>query len=308
VSNPPPPPPPGAQNPPPVPPMADQPPQSAAAYDPAPDVPVAMPVETIAKASPGHLKIFAAEAVGTGVLMIVGPGSAILAFNTMGGFGVAFAFGLALLTMAYTIGHVSGCHINPAVTLAFFISRKISLVQAGYYWAAQVVGAFLGGLIVFIISDAGDLDNTGVFASNGWGDTIGVPFGLFPAIVVEIFFTALLIFVVLSTTTKGYPVGFGGLAAGLTLGMIHLATIPVDNTSVNPARSFGTAIFAGWDHIAQLWVFLIFPLVGAVLGVLVWLLVHEENLESTIFGGQKGLVAARDRAAGVAGQVEDRFQ
>jgi aquaporin Z len=246
--------------------------------------------------------------VGTGVLMIVGPGSAILAFNTMSGLGVALAFGLVLLTMAYTIGHVSGCHINPAVTLAFFLSRKISLVQAGYYWSAQVVGAFLGGLLLFIISDAGDLDNTGVFASNGWGNTIGSPFGLFPAIVVEIFFTALLIFVVLSTTTKGYPVGFGGLAAGLTLGMIHLATIPVDNTSVNPARSFGSAIFAGWDHIAQLWVFIIFPLVGAVLGVLVWLLVHEENLESTIFGGQKGLVAARDRAAGVAGQVEDRFQ
>ncbi|MET0325284.1 MAG: aquaporin, partial [Ilumatobacteraceae bacterium] len=89
---------------------------------------------------------------------------------------------------------------------------------------------------------------------------------------------------------------------------IHLATIPVDNTSVNPARSFGTAIFAGWDHIAQLWVFIIFPLVGAVLGVLVWLLVHDENLESTVFGGQKGLIAARDKAAGMAGQVEDRFK
>ena len=108
-----------------------------------------------------------------------------------------------------------------------------------------------------------------------------MPFGLGAAIVVEIFFTALLIFVVLSTTTKGYPVGFGGIAAGLTLAMIHLATIPVDNTSVNPARSIGTAIFAGGTHIGQLWVFIIFPLVGAVLGVLVWLLVHDENLEST---------------------------
>ena len=112
----------------------------------------------------------------------------------------------------------------------------------------------------------------------------------------------------LSTTTKGYPVGFGGLAAGLTLGMIHLATIPVDNTSVNPARSFGTAVFGGTDALVQLWVFIIFPLVGAVLGVLVWLLVHEERLEDTMFGGQAGLVAARDKAAGVAGQVEDRFQ
>ena len=113
----------------------------------------------------------------------------------------------------------------------------------------------------------------------------------------------------LSTTTKGYPVGFGGLAAGLTLGMIHLATIPVDNTSVNPARSFGTAVFGGTGTtLSQLWVFIIFPLVGAVLGVLVWLLVHEERLEDTMFGGQAGLVAARNKAAGVAGRVEDRFQ
>ena len=108
----------------------------------------------------------------------------------------------------------------------------------------------------------------------------------------------------LSTTTKGYPVGFGGLAAGLTLAMIHLATIPVDNTSVNPARSFGTAIFSSWDAMAQLWAFIIFPLIGAVLGVLVWLLVHEERLEDTMFGGQQGLVSARNRAAAAAGRVE----
>ena len=210
------------------------------------------------------MTLFAAEFVGTFVLMLVGPGSAILAADTIGNFGVAFAFGLALLAMAYTIGHVSGCHINPAVTLGFWLTRKVTLVQAAYYWVAQVVGAVLGGLVLWIISDTGDLDKTGVFASNGWGADIGSPFGLFPAIVVEIFFTALLIFVVLSTTTKGYPVGFGGMAAGLTLGMIHLATIPVDNTSVNPARSLGTALFGGSDAMSQLWVFIIFPLVGSV--------------------------------------------
>ncbi|MET0144002.1 MAG: aquaporin, partial [Ilumatobacteraceae bacterium] len=213
-----------------------------------------------------------------------------------------------LLGMAYTIGHISGCHINPAVTLSFWLGRKITLVQAGYYWVAQVIGGILGGLLLFIISSGGDNDKTGVFASNGWGNTIGVPFGIWAAIGVEIFFTALLIFVVLSTTTKGYPVGFGGLAVGLSLAMIHLATIPVDNTSVNPARSLGTALYAGWDHLAQLWVFIIFPLVGAVLGVLAWLLVHDERLEDTIFGGQAGLIAARDRASGVANQVQDRFK
>ena len=110
----------------------------------------------------------------------------------MGTLGVAFAFGLALLAMAYTIGHVSGCHINPAVTLSFWLTRKITLIQAVYYWIAQVVGAVLGGLVLFIVSSGGDNDKTGVFASNGWGDTIGVPFGLGAAIVVEIIFTALL--------------------------------------------------------------------------------------------------------------------
>ena len=275
---------------------------------------MATPTETIAAAGPSNMKLFAAECVGTGVLFIVGPGSAILAASTIGNPGVALAFGFVLLAMAYTIGHVSGCHINPAVTLAFWLSRKVTIVQAGYYWVAQFLGALLGGLVIFIASDAGDLDNTTagpggpqIFAANGWGSDIGSPFGLGSVIVVEIFFTALLIWVVLSTTTKGFPVGFGGLAAGLTLGMIHLATIPVDNTSVNPARSFGAAVFSGTDALAQLWAFIVFPLIGGVLGVLVWLLVHEERLEDTMFGGQKGLVAARDKAAGVTGRVEDRL-
>jgi aquaporin Z len=306
-------PPPGSREPTvPLPPISPEPvetiPATAPAYDPAPTTPVAAPAEPVAVAGPSNLKLFGAEAVGTCVLMIVGPGSAILAADAIGPHGVAIAFGFALLAMAYTIGHVSGCHINPAVTLSFWLSRKVTLVQAGYYWVAQVVGAVLGGLIVWFISDFGDLDNTGVFASNGWGEDIGSAFGLFPAILVEIFFTALLIFVVLSTTTKGYPVGFGGLAAGLTLAMIHLATIPVDNTSVNPARSLGTAVFGGSDALSQLWVFLVFPLIGSVIGVLVWLLVHEERLESTMLGEQSGLVAARDKAVGVANQVNDRFQ
>jgi aquaporin Z len=124
-----------------------------------------------------------------------------------------------------------------------------------------------------------------VFAANGWGDDIGSQFGLGSTIVVEIVFTALLVFVVLATTTVGYPTGFGGLAAGLTLAMIHLATIPVDNTSVNPARSIGAAIFSGSDAMTQLWAFIVWPLVGAVVGVLVWLLVHGARFEDTLLGG-----------------------
>jgi len=303
VSNVPPPPPPGPS------PTQPTPPTGAAVPPPTNVTPTPPTIAEITAVGPSNLKLFAAEAVGTFVLMMIGPGSAILAFGGLGTtMGVALAFGFALLALAYSIGHISGCHINPAVTLSFLVAKKLSIEKALYYWIAQLLGAILGGLLLFIISDAGDNDQTGVFASNGWGDTIGSPFGLGAAIVVEIFFTALLVFVVLMTTGKGFPTGFGGLAAGLTLGMIHLATIPVDNTSVNPARSLGAALYAGWDHLAQLWVFIIFPLVGAVLGVLVWLLVSDERLEDTMFGSQSAVIAARDKAAGVANQIDDRFQ
>ena len=234
-----------------------------------------------------NVRVVTAEVVGTAVLMLVGPGSAILAADQIGVYGVAFAFGLALLAMAYTIGHVSGCHINPAVTLGFLLGRQITVVEAAYYWVAQFVGAAVGGLLIYIISEGGDLDQTGVFAANGWGDEIGSSFGLGSAMLVEIVFTALLVFVVLSTTTVGYPTGFGGLAAGLTLAMIHLATIPVDNTSVNPARSFGAALYSGSDALTQLWVFIVFPLIGAAVGAVLWVLVHDTGLEEALFRGRR---------------------
>jgi len=220
---------------------------------------------------PAAYRPFIAEGLGTMILVLVGPGSAILAADAMGTLGVAFAFGFVLLAMAYSIGHISGCHINPAVTLGFLLSKKIQPRTAGIYWAAQVIGAVVGGFLLWIVSDQGDLDKTGVFASNGWGDAIGSPFGLGSVAVVEILFTAILVFVVLATTTSGYPLGFGGLAAGLTLGMIHIATIPVDNTSVNPARSLATAIFQGGDALTQLWAFIVFPLIGGAVGVFAYL-------------------------------------
>ncbi len=240
------------------------------------------PAPTAPSPSPtaqSNLRVAAAEVVGTAVLMIIGPGSAIIASDKIGNYGVAFAFGLALLAMAYTIGHVSGCNINPAVTLGFLLGRKITVLAAVYYWVAQFVGAAIGGGIIYVICKEGDLDKTGVFAANGWGAKIGSQYGLGSTIAVELVFTALLIFVVLSTTTVGYPTGFGGLAAGLTLAMIHLATIPVDNTSVNPARSFGAAIYAGSDAMSQLWAFFVFPLLGGAIGVAIWMLVHDTRLE-----------------------------
>lgn len=218
-----------------------------------------------------------AEAVGTMLLVLVGPGAAILAADAMGALGVAFAFGLVLLAMAYSIGHVSGCHINPAVTLAFWLAKKVDTKTAVGYMLAQVVGGIVGALLLYIVSDTGDLDKTGVFASNGWGDHIGSPFGLGAVIIVEIVFTAILIFVVLSTTTEGYPSGFGGMAAGLTLAMIHIATIPVDNTSVNPARSIATAVFGGSDALKQVWAFVVFPLIGGAVGWFAYQAVHNRS-------------------------------
>jgi len=264
------------------------------------------PDALVPERAPSALRIFGAELVGTTVLMLIGPGSAIIASDKIGNYGVAFAFGLVLLAMAYTIGHVSGCHINPAVTLGFVLTRRLSIKLAGFYWVAQLIGAVLGAFFIWIITKTGDLDTTGVFAANGWGADIGSQYGLGSVVVVEILFTALLVFVVLSTTTVGFVPGFGALAIGLTLGMIHLATIPVDNTSVNPARSIGTAIFSGTDALVQLWAFIVFPLIGAVVGLLVWLLVHENELEGTMLGTER-MMSARARLHARARKIEDRF-
>jgi aquaporin Z len=244
-----------------------------------PTVPVT-PVETTAVTDYG--RIFAAEFVGTAVLVLCGPGTAILAPD-IGQLGIALAFGFALLVMAYVVGHVTGCNINPAVTLGMLLTRKLTLREAVYYWVAQVLGGIFGAAIVYGIASGRDGFERGNFASNGF-DRDGFS-GLGAAIIVEIVFTALLVYAVLATTTRSFAPGFGGLVAGITLALIHLVTIPVDNTSVNPARSIATAIFADTSPSAlgQLWVFIIFPMVGAVLGVFVWLLTDPASLEDTMF-------------------------
>lgn len=242
-----------------------------------------------------HARILGAETVGTAVLMLGGPGSAILAGDRIGTLGVALAFGFSLMIMAYVIGPVSGCHINPAVTLGFLLTRKIDLARAVFSWIGQVLGAAIGGGIILGIAGGQDAFQRGSFAGNRWTVPGVGGYGLGATIVVEVVFTALLVVVVLATTGKKFAVGFGGLTAGITLALIHMVTIPVDNTSVNPARSFGSAIYATLDSdvLEQLWAFVLFPLVGAVLGVVVWLMIDEARLESTeLF--TPGLAAARD--------------
>ena len=183
--------------------------------------------------------------------------------------------------MAYSIGHVSGCHINPAVTLAFVVTKKIGIGRAAYYLIAQLLGGVVGGAVIYAIAD--DRDKTG-FASNGWADASPTGRGFGSMVIAEVVFTAILVFVVLSTTNKKFPAGFGGLAAGGTLAAIHLVTIPVDNTSVNPARSLGTAVFSNTDlpHLEQLWAFFVFPLLGAIVGALVWIAVDEATMQHTM--------------------------
>jgi aquaporin Z len=226
-------------------------------------------------------RILTAELIGTAVLVMGGPGSAILAGRFIGIYGVAVAFGLSLAIMAYVIGPISGCHINPAVTLGMFLKKKVDQAHAVSAWIGQIVGGIIGALVILAIVSATDGLERGTFAANQFGADNGFA-SMGSAIIVEVVFTALLVFVVFATTSRKFPAMMGGLIAGITLTLIHLVTIPIDNTSVNPARSLATAIFAetpagGTAPIAQIWLFIIFPLVGGALGAFLWDAVSPED-------------------------------
>ena len=229
-------------------------------------------------------KILAAEAIGTFILMMGGPGVAVLAAGTGALDGaavlaVALGFGFALMIAAYAVGPVSGCHINPAVTLGMALMNKMDRAKVPFYIAGQGLGALAGGAVILIVRNgaADDFEATSAtFATNQWGEEFGF-FNFGAMVVAEIILTALLVLVVLSTTRKGFPPAAIGLTVGITLTLIHLISIPVDNTSVNPARSFGMAIFAGSDAIEQLWAFFVFPLIGAIVGAGAYLLVADEG-------------------------------
>jgi aquaporin Z len=263
-------------------------------------------------------RILVAELVGTLVLMLGGPGVAIL-LPTLGllpegdastGAGlvkiliIALGFGFSLLIMAYVIGPISGCHINPAVTLGMLLARKVDLTQAVYSWIGQVVGAIGGAAVIYGIASGRDGFQRGQFAANLWS---GKYYGLGSAIVVEVLLTGLFVMVVLFTTTKKFAPGMGGLVAGITLTLIHMISIPVDNTSVNPARSLGTALFADshTEALQQLWAFIIFPLIGAVVGVVVWLMLDETRLEDTELAELPGASELRDALGNISQGVND---
>ncbi|WP_051041597.1 aquaporin Z [Oscillatoria nigro-viridis] len=214
-------------------------------------------------------KIGVAEAFGTFVLVLGGCGSAVLAGDKIGFLGVSIAFGLSLLIMVYTIGPISGCHINPAVSIGLVVAKLIDAVLLPYYIGGQIVGGILGGLVLYMIASGKpgfDAAASG-FASNGFAEHSPTGYGLLAAALTEIVLTAFLLFTIMGTTHPNYPVGFGGIPIGLMLVLIHLIGIPVTNTSVNPARSIGVALFQGGWAIQQLWAFIVFPVIGGIIGV-----------------------------------------
>lgn len=232
---------------------------------------------------------FVAESLGTFWLVLGGCGSAVLAagFPKLGiGFGgVALAFGLTLMTMAYTIGPISGCHINPAVTLGLWMARRFPGRDVLPYVAAQVLGAFVAAGILFLIASGKPDFVLGQFASNGYGPLSPGGYSLPAVMLCEAVMTGFFVLVILGATDKRAPVGFAGIAIGLALTLIHLVSIPVDNTSVNPARSTGVAIFAGAAELQQLWVFWVMPIVGGVVsGALYPLFFGEAAHEEQIVG------------------------
>ena len=212
----------------------------------------------------------AAEFIGTGWLVFGGCGSAVLAaaFPHLGiGFvGVALAFGLTVLTMAYAIGHISGCHLNPAVTVGLWAGGRIPAGDVLPYIGAQVLGGIGGAALLYLIASGGPgFDVSGGFASNGYGEHSPGGYPLLSAATCEVVMTFMFLLIILGSTHHGAPKGFAPLAIGLGLTLIHLVSIPVTNTSVNPARSTGPALFVGGWALSQLWLFWVAPIAGAVL-------------------------------------------
>ncbi len=221
------------------------------------------------------MKQYGAEFFGTFWLVLGGCGSAVLdaAFPDLGiGFlGVAFAFGLTLLTMAFVIGHVSGCHINPAVSIGLWAGGRFPASKLLPYIIAQVLGAIVaGGVLYLIVSGKADFTTIGSFASNGYGEHSPGGYSLRSAFVTEVVMTMMFLLIILGSTDTRAPQGFAPIPIGLGLTLIHLISIPVTNTSVNPARSLGVAIYAGDWALGQLWLFWVAPIIGALLGALIY--------------------------------------
>jgi aquaporin Z len=213
------------------------------------------------------MKKYIAELIGTMILVLMGCGGAVIAGSAIGNVGIAFCFGLAVLAMVYAIGSVSGCHINPAITISMLVAGKISVKDTVFYVVFQCIGAVIGaGILYAIVSGNASYS----LALNGLGANSYKTYSLASVLVAEIVLTFIFVLVVHGSTDERVPKGFAGIAIGLTLVLIHLVAIPIDGTSVNPARSLGPAVFVGGTALNQLWVFLVAPIIGGIIAAIVW--------------------------------------
>lgn len=252
--------------------------------------------EIVEKEQFSDIKKYTAEAIGTFVLVFSAVGTAVFAGAKVGNLGVALAFGLTLLFLVYTIGPISGCHVNPAVTMGHLVIGRLSIVKAVCYWAAQIVGGLVAGVVIYAVARSLPSYNRAEngLGANGWGNhspsavkgplggILETGYGIGAAITIEVLLTALLVFVVLASTDQASDILLAGVAIGFTLTVIHLVAIPIDNTSVNPARSIAVAPYQN-GALGQLWLFIVFPLIGGALGALVY---------RTLFGRYEGLRAS----------------
>ena len=228
------------------------------------------------------MKAYAAEFVGTFWLVLGGCGSAVLAAAFpdvgIGLLGVSLAFGLTVLTMAYAIGHISGCHLNPAVSVGLWAGGRFEANKLAPYIVAQVLGGIVAGGVLYVIaSGQAGFDVSAGFASNGYGEHSPGGYSMLAALVTEVVMTMIFVVVILGATDKRAPAGFAPIAIGLCLTLIHLISIPVTNTSVNPARSTGVALYVGDWAVSQLWLFWVAPIVGALIGAVVYKFISSDE-------------------------------
>jgi len=228
------------------------------------------------------MKKYSAELIGTMVLVLMGCGSAVIAGQFIGYAGIAVAFGLSVLVMVYAIGSISGCHINPAITIAMLVARKINGKDAIFYIIAQLIGGIFGAGILWAIASGlpeFSLAKNGL-GQNGFGINSPSGYSLVACFIAEVVLTAIFLFVIFGSTHKNAPKGFAGVSIGLSLTLIHLVGIPITGTSVNPARSIGPAVFVGGDALSQLWLFIVAPIIGGIIAAVVWKYGFEARLDS----------------------------
>lgn len=218
------------------------------------------------------MKKYFAEFIGTFILVLFGCGSAAIAGTTLGTLGIAFAFGLAIVASAYAIGDISGCHVNPAVSLAMLISKRLTAKDFGGYVVAQVLGAIAASGVLKLIVNFANLGGTSItgLGQNGFADGSAVGLSLLGALIVEIILTFVFVMTIFGVTSNEKTGHLGGLVIGLCLTFVHIMGIPLTGTSVNPARSIGPALFMGGQALSQLWVFIVAPLIGAAIAAVVW--------------------------------------